>query len=168
MKNVKVNFALAMVVIIVVALTAGLCAAGAAKLGKLTNTTVETLDEERISDDEIDDVEGYGYILRYLGVGVSWLAELILWIVAVVAGIYAVLLFILAMTARLTFSPGRKRLLIYRILMGFEYGLQGILAVTMIDILVDDFSIVLFGIAAALILEMIFSARNTYSDRILE
>lgn len=168
MKNVKVNFALAMVVIIAVALAAGLCAAGAAKLGKLTNTTVETLDEERLNDDEIDDVEEYGYILRYLGVGVSWLAELILWIVAVVAGIYAVLLFVFAMTARLTFSPCKKRLLAYRILMGFEYGLQGILAVTMIDILVDDFSIVLFGIAAALILEMVFSARNTYSDRILE
>ena len=53
MKNVKVNFALAMVIIIVIALAAVLCATGAAIISKTLDSTVEALDEERLSDDEI-------------------------------------------------------------------------------------------------------------------
>ena len=167
MKNVKVNFALAMVIIIVIALAAVLCATGAAIISKTLDSTVEALDEERLSDDEIDDVEGYGYIIRYIGAGASWVAELVLWVMAVIAGIYAVLLFAFALAARLSFSTGKNVLLAYRILMGIEYGLQGILECQIIRMLFDGFSVVLFVAIVVLTLEIVFSARNTYSDRIL-
>lgn len=167
MKNVKVNFTLAMVIIIVIALAAALCAASAAIISKTLDSTVEALDEERLTDDEIDDVEGYGFILRYLGAGAGWVAELVLWGMAIMAGSYAVLLFVFALIARLSFSPSKKRLFAYRILMGIEYGLQGILVLQIVWMLLDGFSVFLLGIAFMLTLEIVFSARNTYSDRIL-
>ena len=51
--------------------------------------------------------------------------------------------------------------------MGIEYGLQGILECQIIRMLFDGFSVVLFVAIVVLTLEIVFSARNTYSDRIL-
>lgn len=99
MKNVKINFALAMIIIVIISLGAVLCGVGVSILSGTVDETVSGLEETRLSDDEIDDVEGYGLIFGYFGAG--------------------------------------------------------------------SFDMSMFGVALVLVLEIIYSARNTFTDRIL-
>ena len=168
MKHVKINFVLAMIIILAIAFTAYRCAKSANFLDKTVGTAVEKMDENRLNDDEIDDVEGFGYIIGYIAGGLGWLAETVLWIIAIIVGIYAALLFIFALAARLAFSTTKSGLMAYRILMGFEYGLQGLLALGLLFV-ISGGGITVATILAVIFLigEIVYSARNTYSKRIL-
>lgn len=168
MKNAKINFTLAMIVTVIIVLGAIFCGVSGAIIGGAVDVTVDELEETRLGDDEIDDVEGYGLIFGYVGAGLGWLGGILLLVAAIMAGIYAVGLFAFALAAWLVYKGNAEKIKAYRILMGFEYALQGILAFNMIKMAFEgSFSAFTFGAGIVLALEIAYSARNTYTERIL-
>lgn len=168
MKKVNINFLLAMIITIVIAVVAGTCVVGAIIVGDAVKENVQEMEKERLTDDEIDDVEGYGYIINYFGAGASGLFTIGLWIIAVIAILYALLLFVFSLVARLVFADSKGRLLAYRILMGIEYGLQSILAFgALTRMSFSRVGVIFGGIASVLILAIVYSATNTYSEKII-
>ncbi|MBQ8821347.1 MAG: hypothetical protein IJZ82_01775 [Lachnospiraceae bacterium] len=77
-----------------------------------------------LEDGEVDDVEGYGVIAESVGYGFGAFASVIIFVIILMVGGYALLLFVIALIARLIFKAEGKRLTAYRILMGVEYVLQ--------------------------------------------
>ena len=89
----------------------------------------QEMDEIR-SEGDVEDVDGFA--LGVIGVAyvMGWFASMGLWLVLVACPIaLAVLIFLLALIARLIYSDEGGRLLCYRIIMALDYLLVGVLAI---------------------------------------
>lgn len=117
---------------------------------------------------EIDDVEGYGVIAESIGYGFGAFAGAILLVVIFLVGGYAFVLFLIALIARLIFGKEGKRLLAYRILMGFEYALQAGIILFFADVLSGEFNVVPLVIMLLVLAEIVYGVINTYTKRICE
>ena len=169
MKNVTINFALAIIVIIIIASFPMQCMKEAKFLEKKIGFVVKKIEERSLKDTEISTVENVIYkVSKGIGV-VSSVVEVFLRILGFVTGIYTLLMFVIALIARLIFSTSKKRLLAYRILMGLEYVLQGVVLVILLALFVNGV-LKMTGIISVILLlgQLIYSAINTYSKRILE
>ena len=86
--------------------------------------------------------------------------------ILIIMVVYALLLFVIALAARLVYKDSGGRLLAYRIIMGIEYALQGIMEVLLIISITRLPTI--GNVLGAVILgaEIIYGAINTYTPRI--
>ena len=130
------------------------------------------LDEIR-SQEEIDDVEGYGLIVESIGYGLGVLGNaLLLGLGVIVPGIISAVIAVFAVTARLIYSDTNKnRLLAYRIVSGFGYFfmLAFCLMYSTVFLLIDVATAIPAAIFDILVIAVfIIGIRNTYSEKILK
>ena len=166
MKRENINLLLAMIMVAGVMLLAFLCfRTGKALDNNLTGVSGSF--QEATRDGEVEDVEGYALIVQGIGYGFGKLGYLIVMAAAVLLTIYATLLGIFAVAARVVFN--RERLLAYRILMGVEYVLQAIAELILLWRMISDgFTPVCVATEILLLGMTIYSAVNTYSSRMQE
>lgn len=168
MKNVTINFILAIIVIVMIAFFPMKCMKDAKFLDKKLGFVIEKIEERQAKDTEISDVENSIYKVNQ-GVGtVSKAVEVFLRVLGIVTGLYTMLMFIIALVARLVFATSGIRLLVYRIFMGMEYALQGVVIYILCALFIHSV-LKTPGIISFIFLvgQWIFSVRNTYSKRIV-
>ncbi len=134
MKKVNINFILTLIlptvlVVVAIATKCWLVTLEAELDGLKTEMDVE------LQAEEIDDVAGYGLIAQSFG----YTAGMVIFIVAelffvILPSIFAIILFVPALIARCIYSERKGRLLAYRILMGIEYTLVGLIGLACIFI----------------------------------
>lgn len=168
MKNVTLNFILAIIVIMIVASFPMQCMKEAKFLEKKLGFVIEKIEERRVNDTEISTVENIIYKVSQGVDVVSGVVEVFLKVLGYVTGIYTLLMFVIALIARLVFSTSKGRLLAYRIFMSLEYVLQGVV-IFILGALFINGVLKFTGIVSFVLLvgQLIFSAINTYSKRIL-
>lgn len=116
----------------------------------------------------IDDVTGWALLIEYIGVGVGWVLVFMMIVFSVILFIYAMLLFLLAWCARRCFSKGMRKIKQYRILMGIEYALQSIIeAILIVYVLIGEAHWGFWIPTIALLAAIVYSAVNTYTNRIM-
>lgn len=169
MKNVTINFVLTIIVILIIASFPLQCMKEAKFLEKKLGFVIQKIEERSVNDTEISTAENVIYKVSK-GVGVvSSVVEVFLKILGLVTGIYTIIMFVITLIARLVFSTSKGRLLAYRIFMSLEYVLQGvvifILGALFVNGVLQATGIISFIFLGA---QLIFSARNTYSKRIVE
>ena len=98
--------------------------------------------------------------------GVGSYAKMIFWVVLFIVGGYSLLLFLIAWMAWLIYHKNLKKLLTYRILMSIHYLLQLLVIYVLVDMLVDQFSLITLLITVLVVLALIYSAFHTYTKRI--
>lgn len=169
MKNVTINFALAIIVIVIIASFPLQCMKEAKFLDKKLGFVIEKIEKKSLNDTEISTVENVIYKVSQ-GVGVvSNVVEVFLRVLGFVTGIYVTLMFVIALIARLVFSSSKNRLLAYRIFMSLEYVLQGVVIFILCALFINGV-LRTTGIISFILLvgQLIYSAINTYSKRIVE
>ena len=166
MKRENINLLLAMIMVVGVMFMAFLCFhAGKALDSNLAGVSGSF--QEATQDGEVEDVEGYALIMQGIGYGFGKLGYLIVMAATVLLTIYAALLGIFAVAARVAFN--RERLLAYRILMGVEYVLQAIAEIFLLWLMIPGgFTPVCVAMEVLLLGMTIYSAVNTYSVRMQE
>lgn len=92
------------------------------------------------------------------------LIGIVIYVLEILIGGYALLLLILAIVARAVFSKQGKGLLAYRILMGIEYILQGGIVLFCINVMSVSWNILAALVAAGIV----YGGINTYTERILD
>lgn len=167
MKKITINLIISLFLTFCVLSFAILLGVGAGhandKLDTLKNDISTTLE----TDDEIDDVEGYGIILQGISYGLGAFASALAFVFAILIGIYGFFMFLFAVIARCIFDKSGGRLLAYRILMGVEYALQAGIVVLFLNMVSSSFSLPILLISLLLIACIAYSGVNTYSERIL-
>lgn len=122
-------------------------------------------------DGEVDTVEGHGAIMEGGLMVVGAFAGVFLIGLICFMAIFAFVLILIAVIARLVFAKQGTRLVLYRILMGIEYLFQAIVAWVCMDVALDnlrDINFICLLVGIAVTVGTIYSARNTYSERICE
>ena len=133
---------------------------------------VEEFFEEIWEDGEVDTVEGHGAIfigaLGFLGL----LGEIMIIMILFFMGLHISSCLFLAIIARFFYAPRKGwRLVVYRILMTLVYILQvGTVVFSFTLIGIEGFvsKLIFIPIALLMIAGTIYSAINTYSERILK
>lgn len=160
MKKVTINFIMSIAVVVLIfaiIVLSGVVSGSRSDRNNSSRYEVSTESEQ----EEIGDVEGYGKIVY--GIGAVFSNVFTFFYKIMLVG-YALLLLVFAAIARAVFSTQGKGLKAYRILMGIEYVLQGKLVLFCIN----SMSIVLVVFAVLVTVEIVYSARITYTERILE
>lgn len=166
MKKVNINLWLSLIIILTLFVVAGFCFFLSNKVdSELLETTGNSI-ESTLQQDEIDDVEGYGVIVQGLGYGFAFVGYVVLLILAVIVGVYAIIMLLFTVVARIVFS--RERLLAYRILMGIVYAMQIILELFIFTALMSQFTITWFIAEVVFVGVTVYCAINTYSSRMLQ
>lgn len=168
MKKVTQNFIISLTMaaaILVLTLVLGIFLSvygnGLEGMGEDINTIFE--------DGEVDTVEGHGAIFEGSILFVGAFVGAVVLVLVILMGGYAFLLILFAVVARVVFAPRGGRLLSYRILMGIEYVLQAGVVFFLITILLEETGlsfIIVLAITAAVVAGLVYSAVNTYSNRI--
>ncbi|MBQ4522215.1 MAG: hypothetical protein IJA10_04610 [Lachnospiraceae bacterium] len=165
MKRVNVNFILAMAVVVVLFMTS-LSVWNTVRKADKELEQIENSIEEKHQEGEIGDVEGHGMILESFAYLIGGMGVILIKTILMIMVGYALLLFVVALTARLVYKDFGGRLLAYRMIMGIEYALQAILEVVLIISITRLPTISNVLVAVLLGAEIIYSARNTYTPRI--
>lgn len=119
----------------------------------------------------VGDVEGYAMLFGLAGAGMSGLAGLAAQLFGMLLILYGGGVLLFSGIARLILDPARRRLLPYRILMGFACGIALLPVPDLFKAFVRALSdgslqpVPLVGAVLACVV-VVFSARNTYTDRI--
>lgn len=98
--------------------------------------------------------------------GVGNYAKVIFWVVLFVVGGYSLLLFLVALMAWLVYRKNSDKLRGYRVLMSIHYILQLGVVYVLVDMLVDQFSLITLLLTILVVAALIYSAFNTYTKRI--
>ncbi len=178
MKKVTINFILSMVFVVALTILTVLSASAYSDMHAALKKTSSDISADHDYYDEIEDVNGYALLVKNLGLFFGTFGIVILLAVAIALGLYAFLLFLFALIARLVYRPEGGRLIAYRILMTIEYLFQGgiayVLGGTTIDIISEGHltqnditsCIVMIILTLTTIGLILYSAVNTYSSRI--
>lgn len=165
MKKVNINFILAIIIVVVLLVLSFSLWRAVQKADKELERIESSIDEKR-QENEIDDVEGHGMILESFAYLIGGMGVILIKAILIIMVVYALLLFVIALAARLVYKDSGGRLLAYRIIMGIEYALQGIMEVLLIISITQLPTI--GNVLGAVILgaEIIYGAINTYTPRI--
>lgn len=163
MKKVTVNFIMSMAIVILMLFLIIILGVASKEISKETNSVKHEVSVTR-QKEEIGDVEGYGMIVNGITYGFGSLAGIVLAVVEILIGAYAILLFVFAVIARKVFVKQGKGLMTYRILMGVEYILQG----GIVLFCANSMSLFCIILAVLIVAEITYGCINTYTDRILE
>ncbi len=98
--------------------------------------------------------------------GVGSYAKMIFWIILFIVGGYSLLLFLIALMAWLVYCKNPGKLLAYRLLMSIHYLLQAGVIYVLVDMLVDQFSLITLILTVLVVVALVYSAFNTYTKRI--
>lgn len=130
----------------------------------------QEMDEIR-SEGDVEDVDGFALSVLGMTYVMGWFASMGLWLVLVACPIaLAILIFLLALVARLIYSGEGGRLLVYRIIMTLDYMIVGALVIFMGSLFTMEQGMMLpllVVVAIAYLVAILFlGIRNTYSARI--
>lgn len=118
-------------------------------------------------EDEIGDVEGYGLILNGLAYGAGIIGKFLIEVLFVwIPGIFAGVLLLFSVLARVLYRENKERVLIYRILMGIVYGVLFILELLLLGILSIHVSLFAVVLMSGILSVIVLGIRNTYTERI--
>lgn len=98
--------------------------------------------------------------------GVGSYAKVIFWVVLFVVGGYSLLLFLIAWMAWFVYHKDPEKLRVYRVLMSIHYLLQAGVIYVLVDMLVDQFSLLTLLLTILVVAALIYSAFHTYTKRI--
>lgn len=98
--------------------------------------------------------------------GVSSYAKMIFWIVLFIVGGYSLLLLLVAWMAWLLYHKNPEKLRAYRVLMSVHYVLQLGVIYVLVDMLIDQFSLIVMLLTILTMAALVYSAFNTYTKRI--
>lgn len=166
-KKANIIFILAVVLAVAIAIVAIGLGLAFTELGSGMDTLRNDM-SATLEGGEVDDVEGYGLIVEGAGYGLGAFAGIVLLFAAIFVGGYAFLLFLFALIARLVYAKEGKRLLAYRILMGFEYVLQAGIFLFFCILLSEGFNPGLLVIMLLVLAELVYGVLNTFTKRICE
>lgn len=116
---------------------------------------------------EIVVAEGEGYELTdSYSKEVTAYAKMIFWVILIVVGGCAALLFLTAFAAWLVYRNNPQKVKSYRVIMTINYLLQAIVIYVMVDMLFDEFSVGVLLLTLLVAAGLVYSALYTYSKRI--
>lgn len=116
---------------------------------------------------EIVVAEGEGYELTdSYSKEVTAYAKMIFWVILIVVGGCAALLFLTAFAAWLVYRNNPQKVKSYRVIMTINYLLQAIVIYVMVDMLFDEFSVGVLLLTLLVATGLVYSALYTYSNRI--
>jgi len=116
---------------------------------------------------EIVVAEGEGYELTdSYSKEVTAYAKMIFWVILIVVGGCAALLFLTAFAAWLVYRNNPQKVKSYRVIMTINYLLQAIVIYVMVDMLFDEFSVGVLLLTLLVAAGLVYSALYTYSNRI--
>ena len=116
---------------------------------------------------EIVVAEGEGYELTdSYSKEVTAYAKMIFWVILIVVGGCAALLFLTAFAAWLVYRNNPQKVKSYRGIMTINYLLQTVVIYVMVDMLLDEFSIGVLLLTLLVAAGLVYSALYTYSKRI--
>ncbi|MBR3824286.1 MAG: hypothetical protein IKJ39_03710 [Lachnospiraceae bacterium] len=116
---------------------------------------------------EIVVAEGEGYELTdSYSKEVTAYAKMIFWVILIVVGGCAALLFLTAFAAWLVYRNNPQKIKAYRVIMSVNYLLQAVVIYVMVDMLLDEFSIGVLFLTLLVAAGLFYSALYTYSKRI--
>lgn len=115
-------------------------------------------------DHEIDDVEGYAIILNALGVGIEFIAEIILYVVAIVCAVFGIIMLILSLIAYFLC----KTVTSYRIITSIILFIQSSIPLSLAAQLRSHFNIYILILVLLSSALFILEIHNTFSDNIKE
>ena len=98
--------------------------------------------------------------------GVGSYAKVFFWVMLFIVGGYSLLLFLIALMAWLVYHKNPEKLRAYRVLMSIHYLLQAGVVFVLIDMLIDQFGIIILLLAVLVVAALVYSAFNTYTKRI--
>ena len=111
--------------------------------------------------------EGEGYELTdSYSKEVTAYAKMIFWVILIVVGGCAALLFLTAFAAWLVYRNNPQKVKSYRVIMTINYLLQAVIIYVMVDMLLDEFSIGVLFLTLLVAAGLVYSALYTYSKRI--
>lgn len=111
--------------------------------------------------------EGEGYELTdSYSKEVTAYAKMIFWVILIVVGGCAALLFLTAFAAWLVYRNNPQKVKSYRVIMTINYLLQAVVIYVMVDMLLDEFSIGVLFLTLLVAAGLFYSALYTYSQRI--
>ena len=166
MKKVNINLILSLAVVIaLLAVAAFLFCLGEQLNSDVIETTGNSM-RETLDAGPVDDVEGYGLIAQGLGYGFALFGYIVLIVLALLVGGYALFMLFFVVLARAIYS--NKRLLAYRILMGIVFALQIGLEVFLFSVLISDFAVWWLLIELILVGITVYCIINTYSSKIID
>lgn len=161
---VNCNFILAVILslaLMLVPLGIGIIVSGIEKDAQEIQKKLEMLEEEEWgSSEEMEELSA-----KYEQ-GVGSYAKVIFLVILFVVGGYALLLFLIALMAWLLYRKNPEKLRAYRVLMSIHYLLQAGVIYALIDMQVDQFSLLTLLLTILVVAALIYSAFNTYSKRI--
>ena len=178
MKKVTINFILSLVFVVALTILTVISASAYSDIRTELKKTSSDISADHDYYDEIEDISGYALLAKNFGVLLGAFGVAILLAVAIALGLYAFLLFLFALIAKLVYRPEGGRLMAYRILMTIEYLFQGGIAYflggTTIDIISEGhltqnditYCIVMIILTLTTIGLILYSAVNTYSSKI--
>ena len=91
---------------------------------------------------------------------------MIFWVVLFIVGGYSLLLLLIAWMAWLVYHKNPEKLHTYRVLMSIHYVLQLGVIYVLVDMLIDQFSLIILLFAILVVAALVYSAYNTYTKRI--
>lgn len=165
MKSVRFNFYSALAVVVILLLFSFIFLGFIKAVDSAIGIADNEISELRDQDDEIDDVEGYGIIFYGIGAIGGSLLNVFLSVIILFIGFYDLFLFLFLLSAKLIYKNG-KRIIGYRILMGFAYAMMIGLFILLLPSAITSLLIFIFEIY--LIIVIFLGIRNTYSKRIIE
>lgn len=165
-RPVTFNFASVTVIAVICALLAILCVwAGmeAFTVGDELKTSIETT-RNNAGPEGVGDVEGYGIIVNGIGYLAASGAGIFAMAGAIMLVIVGVMIFAPALLAKLLYQKENGRILAYRIIMGIDYGIITVLAVSLL-LMMEELS-ALIVVPGGLLVIVVCGIFNTYTDRI--
>lgn len=161
---VNCNFILAVILslaLMLVPLGIGIMVSGIEKDAQEIQKKLEMLEEEEWgSSEEMEELSA-----KYEQ-GVGSYAKVIFWVVLFIVGGYSLLLVLMAWMAWLVYHKNPEKLRVYRILMTIHYLLQAGVIYVLVDMLLDQFSLLTLLLTILVVAALIYSAFNTYTKRI--
>lgn len=121
---------------------------------------------------DVGDVEGYAFLIQFIGSGMGQLASLVVYIVGVLLVFYGGAMILLNILARVVYKPAPGRILAYRILIGLDLAVllmpaPSLLSTFFRSLEQDAPCPQLLATAGLLFLLGALAARNTFTRRIL-
>lgn len=116
---------------------------------------------------EIVLAEGEGYQLTdNYSQEVTAYAKMIFWVILIVVGGFAAVIFLTALAAWLVYHNNPEKIKTYRVIMSINYLLQVGVIYVMVDMLFDEFSMGILLLSLLVVAGLLYSASYTYSKRI--
>ena len=123
--------------------------------------------EEKMELVFAEDANGERYqVPEDLSQGMTAYAKMIFWVILIVVGGFAAVIFLTAWAAWMVYRNNPQKVKAYRVLMTINYLLQAGVIYVMVDMLFEEFSMGILLLSLLVAAGLLYSAFYTYSKRI--